>query len=62
MFDIPGYTVNAKIAEGACAEIYAGVEQSTGRLIALKILHPRHLNNKAEYKRLENRQSQNHIA
>jgi serine/threonine protein kinase len=52
MFDVPGYTVNAKIAEGACAEIWAGVEQSTGRQIALKILHPRHLNNKAEYKRL----------
>jgi serine/threonine-protein kinase len=52
MFDIPGYTVNAKIAEGGCAEIYAGIEQSTGRLIAIKILHPRHLTNKVEYKRL----------
>lgn len=52
MFDIPGITINAKIAEGACAEIYAGIEQSTGRQIALKILHPRHLSNKAEYKRL----------
>jgi len=52
MFDIPGYTINSKIGAGACAEIYAGVEQSTGRQIALKILHPQHLNNKAEYKRL----------
>jgi eukaryotic-like serine/threonine-protein kinase len=52
MFDIPGYMVNAKIAEGGCAEIYSGIEQSTGRLIAVKILHPRHLTNKTEYKRL----------
>jgi len=52
MFDIPGFTVNAKLAEGACAEIYAAIEQSTGRLVALKVLHPRHLSNKAEYKRL----------
>jgi serine/threonine-protein kinase len=52
MFDLPGYTVNTKLAEGACAEIFAGVEQSTGTLVAIKRLHPRHLSNKSEYKRL----------
>jgi|GEM_PF-6477604 len=52
MLDIPGYTLNAKLAEGGCAEIYAGIDQATGKLVAIKILHPRHLDNKAEYKRL----------
>ncbi|HYG74778.1 MAG TPA: serine/threonine-protein kinase [Planctomycetota bacterium] len=53
MFDFPGYTINSKLAEGACAEIYAGVEQSTGRQVAIKILHRKHLANKTEYKRLQ---------
>ena len=52
MFDIPGYTINKKLAEGACAEIYAGVDQTTGMLVAIKRLHPRHAVNKSEYKRL----------
>ncbi|MCY3022097.1 MAG: serine/threonine-protein kinase [Planctomycetota bacterium] len=52
MFDVPGYTINAKLAEGACAEIFAGVQHSTGMLVVLKMLHPRHLTNKTEYKRL----------
>ena len=49
---IQGYTLNAKIAEGACAEIYAAVDQSSGRQVAIKALHPRHLANKEEYRRL----------
>src|SRR6266498_3973985 len=52
MIDIPGYTINTKLAEGACAEIFAGVEHSTGRQVALKVLHRKHVSNKAEYKRL----------
>jgi serine/threonine-protein kinase len=52
MFDISGYTINAKLAEGACAEIYAGVNRATGTLVAVKRLHPRHSANKSEYKRL----------
>ena len=52
MIDIPGFTINKKLAEGACAEIYAAVDQSNGKLVAIKILHARHFNNKAEVKRL----------
>jgi serine/threonine-protein kinase len=52
MLDIPGYTINAKLAEGACAEIYAAVDHSTGVLVAIKSLHPRHVQNKGEHKRL----------
>lgn len=52
MFEIPGYSVNAKLAEGACAEIYVAVERATGRLAAIKRLHPRHIANKTEHKRL----------
>jgi serine/threonine-protein kinase len=50
--EIPGYSVNAKLAEGACAEIYAALEHATGRLVAIKILHPRNVDNKAEQTRL----------
>jgi eukaryotic-like serine/threonine-protein kinase len=52
MIDIPGFTISTKLAEGACAEIFAGVELSTGRQVALKVLHRKHLANKTEYKRL----------
>ena len=52
MANIPGYTINAKLAEGACAEIFAGIEQATGRLVAIKKLHSKHLSNRQEYKRL----------
>jgi serine/threonine protein kinase len=52
MFDIPGYNISQKIAEGGCAEIYGAVDRNTGVAVAVKILHPRHLKNKAEYKRL----------
>ncbi|MFH0938902.1 MAG: serine/threonine-protein kinase [Planctomycetota bacterium] len=54
MPDIPGYTFNAKLAEGGCADIYAALEHSTGRLVAIKILSPRNANNKTEQKRLTN--------
>jgi len=52
MQNIPGYTITAKIAEGGCAQIFAGVEQSSGRLVAIKMLQPRNLTNKIEHKRL----------
>ncbi|HEY3321242.1 MAG TPA: serine/threonine-protein kinase [Planctomycetota bacterium] len=52
MFEIPGVTITAKIAEGACAEIYTGMERGTGKVLALKILHQRHRSNKTEFKRL----------
>jgi serine/threonine-protein kinase len=51
---VPGYELKRKIAEGGCAEIYEGREALGSREVAIKILHPRHLNNKAEYKRLLN--------
>ncbi|HYF49226.1 MAG TPA: serine/threonine-protein kinase [Planctomycetota bacterium] len=53
MPDIPGYTLNQKMTEGGCAEIYSALEQSSGKLVVVKVLHPRHLANKAEYKRLQ---------
>jgi serine/threonine-protein kinase len=52
MTDIPGFTINAKLAEGGCAEIYAAVDQSNGKLVAVKILHPRNADNTLEIKRL----------
>ena len=52
MVNIPGYSINVKLAEGACAEIFAGIEHQTSRQVAIKILHTKHLANKAEYKRL----------
>jgi serine/threonine protein kinase len=52
MQNIPGYTVNGKLAEGGCAQILAGIEQSSGRKVAIKILHARNLSNKIEHKRL----------
>jgi serine/threonine protein kinase len=52
MIDISGYIVNSKLTEGGCAEIYAALEQATGKMAAVKILHPRHAGNKTEYKRL----------
>jgi serine/threonine protein kinase len=52
MQNIPGYTINAKLAEGGCAQIFAGIEQSSGRKVAIKILHGRNLANKVELKRI----------
>ncbi len=52
MQNIPGYTISGKIAEGGCAQILAGTEVSTGRRVAVKILHSRNLANKVEHKRL----------
>jgi eukaryotic-like serine/threonine-protein kinase len=52
MIEIPGITVTQKLTEGGCAEIFAGVDQSSGKQVAVKVLHPRHLSNKVEYKRL----------
>jgi eukaryotic-like serine/threonine-protein kinase len=52
MTEIPGFTLNAKLAEGGCAEIYAAVDQSNGKLVCIKILHPRNLGNSVEVKRL----------
>ena len=49
---IPGYTIHSKIAEGGCAQIFAGTEVSTSRHVAIKILHARNLSNKVELKRL----------
>ena len=53
MFDIPGYTINTKLAEGACAEILLAVQQSTGRLVVIKILRPAHIHNRVEQERLK---------
>ena len=52
MVNIPGYSISAKVAEGACAEIYSAVDLQTGKTVAIKVLHPQHIANKAEYKRL----------
>lgn len=52
MIEIPGYTITTKLAEGACAEIYAALEQASGRLVVIKILHPHNCNNRDEQKRL----------
>ena len=52
--EIPGYTPNLKLAEGGCAEIYSALEHATGNLVAIKILHPRNLQDKTERKRLLN--------
>jgi serine/threonine-protein kinase len=52
MINIPGFTISNKIAEGGCAQIFCGVDQSTGHPVAIKILQPRNLSNKAESKRL----------
>src|SRR5471032_1728252 len=52
MQNIPGYTLNTKLAEGGCAQIYSAIDQRTGRLVAIKILHARNLNDKIEHKRL----------
>src|SRR3990172_2390941 len=49
---VPGFALNRKIAEGGCSEIYEGEELVSKRKVAIKILHPRHAGNKAEYKRL----------
>lgn len=49
---VPGYLLIKLIAEGGCAEVYEGLDQETKRRVAIKILHPRHLANKVEYKRL----------
>jgi eukaryotic-like serine/threonine-protein kinase len=54
MTDIPGFTLNAKLAEGGCAEIYAAVDQSSGKLVCIKILSARNVGNAAEIKRLVN--------
>jgi len=53
MLDIPGYTINTKIAEGACAEIYVGVDRNTGNVVCIKRLHQRHIANWKEYWRLK---------
>ena len=52
MQNIPGFTITGKIAEGGCAQVFAGVEQASGRRVAIKLLHPRNLSNKIEFKRL----------
>lgn len=49
---VPGYELIRKLAEGGCAEIHEGREALSSRKVAIKILHPRHLANKIEYKRL----------
>src|SRR3990172_4795479 len=51
---VPGFVLLQKIAEGGCAEIYEGEELVTKRKVAVKILHPRHIANPEEYKRLLN--------
>jgi eukaryotic-like serine/threonine-protein kinase len=50
--DIPGVSITTKLTEGGCAEIFAGVDQSSGKLVVVKVLHTRHLGNKAEHKRM----------
>jgi serine/threonine protein kinase len=52
MQNIPGYTITGKIAEGGCAQLFAGVEQASGKRVAVKLLHPHNLSNKIEFKRL----------
>lgn len=49
---IPGYTMLRLIAEGGCAEVWEALEQGSTNKVAVKILHPRNLANKAEHKRL----------
>lgn len=51
---IPGYVLTRKLAEGGCAIVYEGRETMGSGKVAIKVLHPRHLNNKAEHKRLIN--------
>ncbi|MCW8131238.1 MAG: serine/threonine protein kinase [Planctomycetota bacterium] len=46
--------ISRKITEGGCAEIYEGTDIDTKRKVAVKVLHARHLNNKAEQKRMLN--------
>ncbi|MGD0093047.1 MAG: serine/threonine-protein kinase [Planctomycetota bacterium] len=53
MFDIPGYSINAKLAEGGCAEIFVGTDRNTGDIVCIKRLHQKHLANRKEYKRLK---------
>jgi serine/threonine-protein kinase len=52
MNSIPGYTISNKIAEGGCAQIFAGIDQSNGHPVAIKIIQPRNINNKTEVKRM----------
>ena len=49
---VPGYLLSRKLAEGGCAELYEGIDQENNRKVAIKMLSPRHLGNKSEYKRL----------
>jgi len=53
MPDIPGYSLNQKLTEGGCAEIYSALDHKTGKVVVVKVLHPRHVGNKAEHKRLQ---------
>jgi serine/threonine-protein kinase len=52
LFNIQGYTLNSKLGEGGCAEIFSAIEHATGQLVVIKILHERNKGNKNEYKRL----------
>ena len=53
MHQILGYLLNRKIAEGSCAEIYEGLNIADKQTVVIKILHPRHTQDKKEHKRLE---------
>jgi serine/threonine-protein kinase len=53
VIDISGYRITAKIAHGACAEIFTGVDEGSGAQVAIKRLHPRHADNPREHSRLK---------
>ena len=38
----PGYDVRARLGRGAMGEVYEAVQRATGRVLALKIIHPAH--------------------
>lgn len=49
---VPGYELTRKLAEGGFAEIYEGKRTMGTDRVAIKILHPRHVGNKMEHRRL----------
>lgn len=38
--DIPGYSIESKIAEGRISEVYLGVQEDLDRKVAIKVLNP----------------------
>src|SRR3954465_13103436 len=53
LFPLPGYELLREISRGGQAVVYEAVQRSTGRRVAVKVLHERSLAGSAERARFE---------